>query len=144
MAVEVIAHKARTSAFFTTLASTLTKVPGLKNLKLNMGENKTIEIADLDSVYEAPFDVDLTGAQGATFDLILDPLGAVHQDLAKQKNERTTRAGQIKLGATGVLLPVPSFYVKKFDVDAEVGNALMASVEVSFMELVELAEVDPA
>lgn len=144
MAVEVIAHKSKGSAFSTTIAATLTKVPGLKNLKLNMGENKTVEIADLDSSYEAPFDVDLTGAQGATFDLIYDPLGATHQDLAKQKNERTTRAGRITLGTTGVLLAIPSFFVKKFDVDAEVGNALMASVEVSFMELLELAEVDPA
>jgi hypothetical protein len=144
MAVQVIAHKSKGSAFHTTIASTLTKVTGLKNLKLNMGENKQVEIADLDSTYEAPFDVDLTGAQGATFDLIYDPLGATHQDLAKQKNERTTRAGKIVLGATGVELAVASFYVKKFDVDAEVGNALMASVEVTFAELVELAEVDPA
>jgi hypothetical protein len=144
MAVQVIAHKVRGTAFHTTISSTLTKVTGLKNLKLNMGENKTVEIADLDSTYEAPFDVDLTGAQGATFDLILDPLGATHQDLAKQKNERTSRAGKVVLGATGVELAVPSFYVKKFDVDAEVGNALMASVEVSFMEIVELAEVDPS
>lgn len=144
MAVEVIAHKAKGSAFFTTVASTLTKVTGVKNLKLNMGENKHIEIADLDSNYEAPFDVDLIGAQGATFDLILDPLGAVHQDLAKQKNERTTRAGKIKLGSTGIELPVPAFTIKKYDVDVEVGNALMASVEVAFGELVELAEVDPA
>jgi hypothetical protein len=144
MAVEVTAHKVKGSAFSTTIAATLTKVPGLKNLKLNMGENKTVEIADLDSSYEAPFDVDLTGAQGATFDLIYDPLGAAHQDLAKQKNERTTRAGRIALGTTGVLLAIPSFFVKKFDVDLEVGNAMMASVEVSFMELLELAEVDPA
>jgi hypothetical protein len=144
MAVEVTAHKVKGSAFSTTISSTLTKVPGLKNLKLNMGENKTVEIADLDSSYEAPFDVDLTGAQGATFDLIYDPLGAAHQDLAKQKNERTTRAGRITLGTTGVLLAIPSFFVKKFDVDLEVGNAMMASVEVSFMELLELAEVDPA
>lgn len=144
MAVQVIAHKAKGSGFFTTLASTLTKVTGIKNLKLNMGENKFIEIADLDSTYEAPFDVDLTGAQGATFDLIYDPLGAVHQDLAKQKNERTSRAGKLVLGATGVELAVAAFGVKKFDVDAEVGNALMASVEVAFLELVELAEVDPS
>lgn len=144
MTVEVIAHKAKSSAFYTTISSTLTKVTGIKNLKLNLGENKHIEIADLDSNYEAPFDVDLTGAQGATFDLIFDPLGATHQDLAKQKNERTTRAGKIKLGATGVELPVPAFTMKKFDVDAEVGNALMASVEVAFNELVELAEVDPS
>jgi hypothetical protein len=143
MAVEVIAHKSKASAFSTTIASTLTKVTGIKNLKLNMGENKSIEIADLDSNYEAPFDVDLTGAQGLTFDLILDPLGATHQDLAKQKNERTTRAGRVALGSTGVLLPIAAFFVKKYDVDAEVGNALMASVEIAFAELVELAEVDP-
>lgn len=144
MAVQVTAHKSKGSAFYTTISATLTKVAGLKNLKLNVGENKQVEIADLDSTYEAPFDVSLTGAQGATFDLIYDPLGATHQDLAKQKNEWTTRAGKIVLGATGVELSIASFYVKKFDVDAEVGNALMASVEVVFAELVELAEVDPA
>ena len=144
MAVQVIAHKARGSAFYTTISATLTKVTGIKNLKLNMGENKFIEIADLDSTYEAPFDVDLTGAQGATFDLIVDPLGAVHQDLQKQKNERTSRAGKIVLGATGVELAVAAFGVKKYDVDAEVGNALMASVEVAFTEIVELNEVDPS
>jgi len=143
MPVEVIAHKSRGTKFKTTIAATLTTVPGLKNLKLNMGENKMVEIADLDSVYEAPFDVDLTGAQGATFDLIYDPLGAAHQDLAKQKNERTTRAGSITLGATGVVLAIAAFSVKKFDVDAEVGNALMASVEVAFTEIIELAEIDP-
>lgn len=144
MAVQVTAHRARTSAFFTTIASTLTKVVGLKNLKINFGENKHIEIADLDSTYEAPFDVDLNGAQGATFDLIYDPLGATHQDLSKQKNEKTTRAGKLKLGSTGVEIPVAAFTVKKFDVDAEVGGALMASVEVAFGEQIELNEVDPA
>lgn len=144
MAVQVIAHKARGSAFFTTISSTLTKIPGLKNIKLNMGENKHIEIADLDSTYEAPFDVDITGAQGLTADLIYDPLGAVHQDLSKQKNERTGRAGKIVLGATGVEIAVAAFTIKKFDVDAEVGNGLMGSIEVAFNELVELNEVDPS
>jgi hypothetical protein len=144
MAVQVIAHKSKGTGFFTTLASTLTKITGLKNIKLNMGENKHIEIADLDSTYEAPFDVDLTGAQGLTADVIYDPLGATHQDLAKQKNERTGRAGKLVLGATGQELPVAAFTVKKFDVDAEVGNALMGSIEVAFNELVELPEVDPS
>ena len=144
MAKQVTAHKAKGTGFFTTLASTLTKVAGLKNLKISFGENKTIEVADLDSTYEAPFDVDLTGAQGATFDLIHDPLGASQQDLQKAKNERTERVGKIVLGATGVEIPVPGFIVTKFDVDAEVGNGLMASCEVKFTELVELNETDPA
>lgn len=144
MAKQVTAHKARGSAFYTTISSTLTKVAGLKNLKINFGENKHIEVADLDSTYEAPFDIDLTGAQGATFDLIHDPLGASQQDLQKAKNERTERVGKIVLGATGVEIAVPAFTVPKFDVDAEVGNGLMASVEVKFTELVELNEVDPS
>lgn len=144
MATQVTAHKSKGSAFHTTIASTLTKVVGLKNLKINFGENKFVELADLDSTYEAPFDVDLTGAQGASFDLIYDPLGATHQDLSKQKNERTSRAGKLVLGATGVEIAIPAFAVKKFDVDAEVGNALMASVEVAFTELIELNEADPA
>lgn len=142
MAKQVIAHKAKGSAFFTTVASTLTKVPGLKNLKINFGENKTIEVADLDSTYEAPFDVDLTGAQGATFDLIHNPLNAAQQDLQKAKNERTERAGKLVLGSTGVEIPV-LFIVTKFDVDAEVGNGLMAAVEVKFTEIIELNETSP-
>lgn len=144
MAKQVTAHKAKGSAFFTTIASTLTKVPGIKNLKINFGENKHVEIADLDSTYEAPFDIDLTGAQGATFDLIYDPLGAAQQDLCKAKNEHTERVGKLVLGATGVEIPVPAFTVSKFDPEAEVGNALMASVEVKFTELIELNEVDPS
>jgi predicted secreted protein len=144
MPKQVTAHKSKGTKFKTTIASTLTDVAGMKNLKINFGENKTIEVADLDSTYEAPFDVDLTGAQGATFDLIYDPLGASQQDLSKAKNEHTERVGEIVLGATGVEIAVPGFYVTKFDVDAEVGNGLMASVEVKFSELVELNEVDPS
>ena len=144
MVKQVVAHKAKGTAFFTTIASTLTKVAGLKNLKISFGENKHIEVADLDSDYEAPFDIDLTGAQGATFDLIYDPLGSSQQDLSKAKNEKTERVGKIVLGATGVEIPVPAFTVPKFDVDAEVGNGLMASVEVKFTEKIELNEVDPS
>lgn len=144
MAVQVTAHRAKGSAFYTTIASTLTKIVGLKNIKLNMGENKFIELADLDSDYEAPFDVGVIGAQGLTADIIYDPLGPTHQDLSKQKNELTSRAGKVVLGSTGVELAVAAFGVKKFDVDTEQGNALMGSIEVVFLEKVELNEVDPS
>lgn len=143
MAKQVVAHKAKGSAFYTTISAALTKVTGLKNLKLNFGENKYIEILDLDSTYEEPLDTGVTGLQSATFDLTYDPLGVTHQDLAKAKNEHTTRAGKLVWGATGVEITT-IFSVKKFDVDAEAGGGLMASVEVVFEEVIELNEVDPA
>ncbi|MBL8819088.1 MAG: hypothetical protein JNL58_23870 [Planctomyces sp.] len=143
MAKQVTAHKAKGSAFYTTISSTLTKVPGLKNLKVNFGENKTVEIADLDSTYEEPLDTGLTGGQSATFDLIHNPLSAVHQDLQKAKNEHTERVGKIVLGGTAVEIAC-TYIVTKFDVDLEVGNGLMASVEVKFVEVIELNEVSPS
>jgi hypothetical protein len=142
MPKQVTAHKSKGSAFFTTIASTLTKVPGVKNLKINFGENKTIEVADLDSTYEAPFDVQLIGAQSISFGLIHNPLNATHQDLQKAKNNCTERVGKFVLGATGVEIPIV-FIVTKYDLDAEVGNGLMADVEVKLTELALLNEISP-
>jgi len=143
MPVEVTAHKAKLSGLKVTISATLTKVRGLENFKINYGEGQVIDIADLDADSELPIAAGLTGAQSATFDLFLDPLGSVHQFLQAAKNDQEELVGAVVLGATGVETSC-KFVVTKWDVDAEKGGALKAACEIKFTERLLLNEADPA
>lgn len=147
-----VAHRVRATALQVTIGITLTTIPGLQNLKINWGEKKSFENSDLDSDYEAPEPSGLLGEQSATFDLILDPLGTVHQFLNASfnhvavdevaANDEQKLTGNIIFGMTGQEVPC-SFFISKFDDDLSKGAGMMASCEIKFLTRISKPEADP-
>lgn len=138
-----VAHKSKGTQIEATISATLTPIPGLQNVKLNPGEGETFEVIDLEGDYRAPAASGVTGEGGFTADVILDPLGAEHQFCQAAKNNQTEIVGNVILGATGVETSC-KFLITKWEVSAEVGAGLMASMEAKFTEKFELNEADPA
>ena len=148
-----VAHRSKATALQVSIASTLTTIPGLQNLKINWGEKKSFDNSDLDSDYEAPELSGLLGEQSATFDLILDPLGTVHQFLNASfnyvaddevvANDEQKLDGNIIFGMTGQEVAC-KFFISKFDDDLSKGAGMMASCEIKFLERILKPEADPA
>jgi hypothetical protein len=144
------AHKVLGSALFVMIATTLTKIPGLENLKIMMGEKEGMSRKDLDQTHENEVPSGTFTQQTATFDLIWDPLNAVHQYLhisfnpdADPEDDTSVMDGKIKYGTTGVE-ETCKFWINKFDIDLQKGAGQKAAVEIKFSEPLLLNEEDPA
>lgn len=139
-----VIHRAKQSNVKITIASVLTKIPGLQNIKINWGEKKSFENSDLDSDYEAPELSGLLGEQSLTADLILDPLSTVHQFLHASWNyvptdevvatDKQRLTGTIDLGLTTKTITGCKMFLSKFDTDQSKGAGIMASIEFKFVE----------
>ena len=137
------------SALFASIASTLTKIPGLENLKISYGEKEGMSRKDLEQTHENEVPSGTFTQQSASFDLIWDPLNAVHQFLhisfnpdADPDDDTSIITGKINLGSTGVEQSC-KYWISKFDVDLQKGAGQKASVEVKFSEPLLLNEADP-
>ena len=106
------AHKVQGSMMKITVSSTLTEVPGLDNIELDLGENKVFEAADISSDYETPVNAGLRTAGSLSADIIRDPLSAVHQTLQGAYNTGATMPSSFTVGATGVILTLSLLFTK--------------------------------
>jgi hypothetical protein len=144
------AHRVLGSALFASIAATLTKIPGLENLKISMGEKEGMSRKDLDNSHENEIPSGTFTQQTASFDLIWDPLNAVHQFLhisfnpdADPEDDTSIITGKIQYGTTGVE-ETCKYWISKFDIDLQKGAGQKASVEIKFSEPLLLNEEDPA
>ena len=144
------AHKVLGSALFVTIAATLTEIPGLENLKINMGEKEAMSRQALNVVYASPTPSGTHGEQSFTADMIWDPLDPVHQFLhisfnpdADPDDDTSEIIGKVKFGETGVEQAC-KFFLTKFDIDLKKGAGQMVSMEGKFTEQLLLNEADPA
>lgn len=138
-----VAHRSKGSNVKVTIATVLTKIPGLQNIKINWGEKKSFDNSDLDSDYESPELSGLLGEQSLTADVIVDPLGTVHQFLNTSFNYFATDevlasdlqklTGTIDLGVTAKTIAWKGF-ISKFDTDMSKGAGIMGSIEIKFYE----------
>lgn len=146
-------HKTRLSALFLTISSTLTKIPGLQDIKLNPGEKKKFTAQDLDGDFASSQPTGDFGEGTISGKLLWDPLGTVHQYChltyndtdsdATAANNKTICVGKIKIGLTGVEYAVKYFFTK-WEITAEMSNGFMVDWEAALVERVILNEADPS
>ena len=126
------AHKVQGSMMKITVSSTLTEVPGLDNIELDLGENKVFEAADISSDYETPVNAGLRSAGSLSADIIRDPLSAVHQVLQGAYNTGATMPSSFTVGATGVILTL-SLLFTKLTLSGKKGEGFVGKLEAKLL-----------
>lgn len=126
------AHKVQGSMVKITVSSVLTEVPGLDNIELDLGENKTFDAADISSDYETPVAAGLRSAGSLSADIIRDPLSAVHQALQTAYNTAATMPSSFTVGATGVILTL-SLLFTKLTLSGKKGEGFMGKLEAKLL-----------
>jgi len=135
----VTAHSTLGSEIQVEISSTLTKVPGVQNFKLNPGENGMIEKGDLTSDYA---EVQGTGVQSGgniTGQLVWNPLDATHQFCHARKNDGADITGNVKLGLTGEEYAT-TMVCTKWEIDAPFNGGYMVDFEFQLTDRVTLNE----
>jgi len=145
-----VARRVLGSWLKATISSTLTKIPGIENLKIDPGEKERMMRQDLEQPYVNPTSAGTFTEQTMTFDLIWDPLDAVHQFLAASFNpdadpedDTSEIVGEVGLGQTGQEVAC-KFMITKFPIDLSKGAGMKVAVECVFTEQFLIPETDPS
>lgn len=141
--------KVRLSALYCTIASTLTKIPGIQDLKINPGEKQKYSVQDLDSDFAASLPAGTFGEGTISGKLLWNPLGTVHKFLhstfndvdadAIAANNKTKIVGKIVFGNTAVEY-VAKYFFTKFEISGEMNGAFMVDWEAALTDRIELNE----
>ena len=133
-----------------TIASTLTKIPGIENIKIDLGEKERMPRQSLEDPYVNPTSAGTYTEQTMTFDLIWDPLDPVHQFLATTFNpdadpddDTSEIIGKVGLGQTALEVSC-KFMLTKFPIDLSKGAGMKVACEAVFTEQFLIPETDPA
>jgi len=137
------AYSTLTSELQVEISSTLTKVPGVSDLELDPGENVSVSKGDLTSDFDEKLGTGVQEGGTITGELVWDPLDDTHQELHARFNDNAEVTGNVKMGATGVDIPV-TFTVKKFPIKVAMKDAFRVSFELELTDRVTLNEADPA
>lgn len=121
-------HKVQGSMLKITVSSTLTELPGVDNVELDLGENGIIEASDISSDYKGAIASGLRDTGSISADLIRDPLNAVHQALQAAYNTAAAIPCSFTVGATGLILTL-SVIIKKLPMSGKKGDGFMGKLE---------------
>lgn len=137
-----VAHKVQGSMLKLTISASLTELPGLENIELDLGENQMFENADISSNYITPVFSGLRSAGKVTADIIRDPLGAEQQALQTMYNTGATVAGSFTVSASGVILTL-SLVCTVLTMTGKRGEGFMGKVEFALLTKVDWNTSDP-
>ena len=115
-----------------TVSSTLTEMPGLDNIELDLGENGVMEAADISSDYAAPVASGLRTAGSLSADVLRDPLNAVHQAAQAAYNTAATMPASFTVGATGLILTL-SLLITKLTLAGKKGDGFNGKLEAKLL-----------
>jgi hypothetical protein len=132
-------HIAKGSQLFTTIATVLTKIPGIKSLKVSPGDNETVENADLDDAYRAPVYSGVKSEGSFSGQAIWDPTNATQQFIQARYNDGATNVGKIVHGASAVETTC-NYIITKWEPTHDVGEGLMVDFEGKFTTAFALNE----
>lgn len=123
-----------------TITATLTEIPFLDNIEIDLGENKLHSLLGVNMTYETPIPTGVRGTGTISADVLAyDPTDAVHQAVVKAYNDGTEVVGAVKLGGTGKTLSV-KYVITKFPVSIKAAAVIAGKLEASITELVDLPE----
>jgi len=120
--------KVQGAALKITISAALVEVPGLENIELDLGENKTYENSDISSDYIAPVFSGLRGEGSLSADIIRDPANATQIALQIAFNTGATLASSVTIGAAGKVIVV-SLLVTKLSLSGKRGEGFMGKAE---------------
>jgi len=146
----VKSHNVVLSDIEISIASTLTRFPGVTKADFKTGKNVTYEKGDLKSDYDEVQDSGVQSGASISGSAQWDPLDATQQFIQTQKNNShvvssvyTPISGNVVVGATGVEVPV-KMLCTVWDLKADRKQGWIVDFEFEITERVELNEADPA
>lgn len=134
------AQKTLASELQMTISSTLTEIPFLDNIEIDLGENKQHSLLGVNMAYETPISTGVRGTGSISADVLAyDPTDSVHQKLAQAYNDDAEVVGAAKLGSTGKTISV-KYRVTKFPVSIKAAAVIAGKFEAVITEKVDLPE----
>jgi len=124
--------KVQGSMLKITVSATLTELPGVENLEIDLGENLTYENGDISSNYLAKVFSGLRGGGKITADLIRDPTNATQIALQIAFNSGATLASSVIIGTAGTTI-VLSLLPTKLPASGKRGEGWMGKVEFEIL-----------
>jgi len=124
--------KVQGSMLKITVSASLTELPGVENLEIDLGENLTYDNADISSNYLAKVFSGLRGGGKVTADLIRDPTNATQIALQIAYNSGATLASSVVIGTAGTTI-VLSLLPTKLPASGKRGEGWMGKVEFEIL-----------
>ncbi len=132
------AQKTLATELQITITSTLTEIPFLDNIEIDLG--KLHDLLGVNMTYETPIPTGVRGKGSITADVLAyDPTDATHQKVVKAYNDGTEVVGAVKLGGSGKTVSV-KYIITKFPVSIAAASVIAGKIEASITELVDWPE----
>jgi hypothetical protein len=134
------AQKTLATELQITISSTLTEIPFLDNIEIDLGENKLHDLLGVNMTYETPIPTGVRGKGSISADVLAyDPTDSTHQKVVKAFNDGTEVVGAVKLGGSGKTVSV-KYIITKFPVSIKAASVIAGKIEASITELVDWPE----
>lgn len=134
------AQKTLATELQITITNTLTEIPFLDNIELDLGENKLHDVLGVNMAYETPVITGVRGKGTISADVVAyDSTDAVHQAVVTAYNNQTAIVGALKMGGTGDTLSI-TYVITKFPINLKAASVITGKLEATIMTLVDLPE----
>jgi|GEM_PF-3502984 len=134
------AHKTLATEVQITITATLTEIPFLDNIELDVGENKIHNVLGVNNNYEKPVGTGVRGVGSLSADVVaLDPTDAVVQAVMAAFNDQTEVVGAVKLAGSGETLSV-KYIITKFPISLKAASVITGKFEAVIVDKVDLPE----
>jgi hypothetical protein len=134
------AQKTLATELQITITNTLTEIPFLDNIEVDLGENKIHSLLGVNMTYETPVPTGVRGTGSISADVVAyDPTDSVHQKVVTAYNNGTEVVGAVKLGGSGKTVSV-KYIITKFPVTLKAAAVITGKLEAVITELVDLPE----
>lgn len=134
------AQKTLATELQITISNTLTEIPFLDNIEVDLGENKLHALLGVNMTYETPIPTGVRGMGALSADVLAyDPTDATHQKVVTAYNNGTEVVGAVKLGGSGKTVSV-KYIITKFPVSIKAASVIAGKLEGNITELVDWPE----
>lgn len=134
------AQKTLATELQLTISNTLTEIPFLDNIEVDLGENKLHMVLGVNMTYETPVPTGVRGTGSLSADVVAyDPTDATHQAVVTAYNNGTEVTGAVKLAGSGKTVSV-KYVITKFPVSLKAAAVITGKMEATITELADWPE----
>lgn len=134
------AQKTLATELQITISNTLTEIPFLDNIEIDLGENKVHQVLGVNMAYETPVPTGVRGTGSVAADVVAyDPTDATHQKVVTAFNNGTEVVGAVKLAGSGKTVSI-KYIITKFPVSLKAAAVITGKLEGVITELADWPE----
>jgi hypothetical protein len=135
-----VAQKTLATELQITISNTLTEIPFLDNIEVDLGENKTHNVLGVNMPYETPVPTGVRGNGTVSADVVAyDPTDATHQAVVTAYNNGTAVVGAVKLGGSTKTVSI-KYIITKFPVSLKAATVIAGKLEGVITEAADWPE----